>query len=316
LRKYDVLGVGTALVDFFVESTDGFLNKNGLVKGATNFLPRETLDELHKTVADSIFTKLPGDNARNVCEGVSYLGGKSAYASSVAEDTEGNFFIKSLKHQGINSLVVKSPGGTGKIIVFITPDRQRTFAVDLGNSLDYDALPGEAIKESRFIYLTSITFLAKGKIGKTAKNAIKLAHETGTKVAFSLESPPMIEKNREKLLEIIDAIDVLFANEEEMAALIAGGDEAARWLSGKLDLLCLKKAERGSVLYARNEEFSIPCYSRKTVDTTGAGDFYAAGVIYGLSRGKPVEEAGHLGAKLAGRVVERFGATLHETLTP
>jgi hypothetical protein len=310
LREYDVLGIGTALVDFFVESTDKFLVKNGLVKGATNFLPRRKLDELHEVVASSIFTRLPGDNARNVCEGVSYLGGKSAYASSVAEDAEGNFFTESLRSQRITSLVVKRPGRTGKIIVLITPDRQRTFAVDLGNSLDYDALPRNAIRKSRFIYLTSITLLARGKIGKTAEVALNLALKARTKVVLSLESPPMIEENREKLLKIVGGADVLFANEEEMAALTAGGEETMRGLSEKLDLLCLKRGERGSILFSRGEEFSIPCYSRKTVDTTGAGDFYAAGVLYGLSHGRSIEEAGHQGAKLAGKVVERFGATL------
>jgi hypothetical protein len=310
LREYGVFGIGTALVDFFTHSTDEFLIENGLVKGATNFLPWDTLDKLHETVSGSIFIRLPGDNARNVCEGFSYLGGRPAYGSSIGKDREGEFFTRSLENQKIASFLVERPGRTGRILVFITPDHQRTFAVNLGNSLDYDVLPKREIEKSTFLYLTSITFLARGKIGKNAGAALELAKEVGTKVAFSLESPPMIEQNREKLLKIIQGVDVLFVNEEELTALTGRGEDTARELSEKVGLLCLKKAQKGSVLFTRDEEFQIPCYSKKTVDTTGAGDFYAAGVLFGLSKGMDAEKAGHVGAELAGKVVERFGATL------
>jgi sugar/nucleoside kinase (ribokinase family) len=307
--EYDVFAIGTALVDFFAKSTDDFLKKNGLVKGATNFFPRKKLDELHEELSDSIFTCMPGDNARNVCEGVSYLGGKVAYASSVALDPEGDFFLKNLKTHGIHSSVTKKPGRTGKIIVLITPDCQRTFAVDLGNSEDYDSFPKKVLLNSRYFYLTSITLLASGKLGGTVKDALKFAEKESVKVAISLESPPMIKENRRKILEMIGAADVLFANEDELAALEPGGDATARELAAKIGAVYLKKGEKGSKIFTKSREFSIPCYSKKTVDTTGAGDFYAAGAIRGLSLGKSPEEAGKMGAKLAGKVVAHFGAT-------
>jgi sugar/nucleoside kinase (ribokinase family) len=311
-KTYDVFGIGTALVDYFVKSDEDFLAKNGLIKGASNFMPREKLDELHAKLSDSIFAHLPGDNARNTCEGVCFLGGKSAYASNIAGDEEGRIFEESLRAQGIDSFLEKRPGRTGKIISFITRDRQRTFAVDLGNSREYDTLPAEGITNSYFLYLTSITLLEKAAIARSARDAMDLAESSGVRISISLESPPMISENKTKLRKIIPRADVLFANEEELDALVGSKqDDAARALAEDINTVCLKKGEKGSVIFSRGERFPIPCYSVKVVDTTGAGDFYAAGVLFGLSKGKTVEEAGHIGAKLAGKVVGRFGATLH-----
>ncbi len=310
-KTYDVFGIGTALVDYFVKSDEDFLAKNGLIKGATNFIPRKKLDELHAKLSHSVFACLPGDNARNTCEGVCFLRGKSAYASNIAEDEEGSIFEGSLRAQHIDSFLEKKQGNTGKIIAFITPDGERTFAVDLGNSREYDSLPADGIKNAYFLHLTSITLLEKGRIAKSTRDAIEFAKRNNVCVSLSLESPPMINKNKDELRKIIPRADILFANEEELGAFVGSKvDEAARDLAGEIDTVCLKKGGNGSIIFSRGERFSIPAYSVKVVDTTGAGDFYAAGVLFGMSRGQSIEAAGHLGAKLAAKVVENFGATL------
>lgn len=298
-------------MDYFTRSTDNFLKKNSLTKGATNFISREKLDELHTKLSDSIFACFPGDNARNVCEGVSFLGGKSAYASRIADDKDGEIFENGLRAQNIDSFLEKGPGNTGKLIIFITPDSQRTFAADLGNSTEYSTLPARGIKNSNFLYLTSITLLKKGSVSKSACNAMKFAKEKGVHVSISLESPPMINENKNDLSKIISTSDVLFANEDELKALTGLKDEkAARMLAENIPVVCLKKGKNGSVIFSRGERFVIPAHPAKVVDTTGAGDFYAAGVLFGLSREQSVEEAGHQGAKLAAKVIEKFGATL------
>ena len=141
---------------------------------------------------------------------------------------------------------------------------------------------------------------------------MKFAKENDVRIAISLESPPMINKNRAQLRDIVSRADVLFANEEKLEAFTGSRqDEAARALAEDIDTVCLKKGEKGSVIFSRGERSPIPCYSVKVVDTTGAGDFYAAGVLFGLSRGQPAEAAGHVGAKLAAKTVETFGATLN-----
>lgn len=312
-RKYDVFGIGTAVVDYFTRSTDDFLKKNGLTKGATNYVSRERLDELHAKFSRSIFACFPGDNARNVCEGVSFLGGRSAYASRIADDREGEIFEKSLRAHKIDSFLEKGPGNTGKLIIFITPDSQRTFAADLGNGTEYSALPARGIKDSNFLYLTSITLLKKGGTSKSAHKAVKLAKEEGVQVSISLESPPMVRENRKELLRIISMSDVLFANEDELEALTGSRDEkAARMLAENIPVVCLKKGQSGSVIFSRGERFEIPACPTKVVDTTGAGDFYAAGVLSGLSRERSVEEAGRQGSELAAKVIKNFGATLYK----
>jgi sugar/nucleoside kinase (ribokinase family) len=312
-RKYDVFGIGTSVVDYFTKSTDDFLKKNGLTKGATNYIPREKLDKLHAELSDSIFACFSGDNARNVCEGVSFLGGKSAYAGRIAEDKEGKIFENNLHDQNIDSFLEKKPGNTGKIIALITPDFQRTFAADLGNSVEYDALPAKEIKKSNFLYLTSITLLKKGRVSKRAHDAMEFAKENDVRISISLENPPMIKANRDDLSNIISRADVIFANEEELKALVGSKNEkATRMLAENIPVVCLKKGKNGSIIFSRGDRFVILAYPAKVVDTTGAGDFYAAGVLFGLSRGQSAEASGHQGARLATKVIEKFGATLQE----
>ncbi|MEM3421556.1 MAG: adenosine kinase [Candidatus Hadarchaeum sp.] len=315
MPKYDVFGIGTALVDHFCRTTDSFLEKNGLIKGASNFVSRERLDEIQVRLADSIFARFPGDNARNTCEGVVHLGGRSAYAGRVAEDAEGKIFEESLRKQKIASFLEKGPGRTGKIIALITRDGQRTFAVDLGNGKDYGGLPVTGIKNSAFLYLTSITLFADGAISRSARDAMDVAEGNEVRISISLESPPLVEKKKDRLWRILTRADVLFTNEEELKALTGSSDEkAAKELAKEIDIVCLKKGERGSSIFTKEEEFHVPALPANVVDTTGAGDFYAAGVLFGLSRGKSIKESGTLGAQLAKKVVEKFGATLANKL--
>lgn len=304
----NALGIGTALVDHFVKVDDNFLKQQNLIKGATNFLPWTTFDEIYRKLR--IFLTLPGDNARNVCEGVTYLGGSASYVGCVGEDVYGDLFLRELKSLHIHPLVKKVPGRTGRIIVAVTPDGERTFLVNLGVGVNCRFLPEKEIYRADFIYLTSITLTAKGRIRKTAERAVAAAGRKNVKVALSLESPTIVIENRGRLLELIDHVDLLFSNESELEAL----GKSVEWILRRVDLLYLKRGRKGSTVFTREKKWHLPCFSKRTVDTTGAGDFYAAGVIYGLTHGKTPRCAGELGAKLAARVVEHFGATLKNTV--
>jgi len=311
-KTLDLLGIGTAVVDYFAEVDNSFLKKHRLIKGATNFRTREALDGLHRESCEKIFLRLPGDNARNVCEGVSHLGGRSAFAGAVGRDEDGKFLSNALRELGIGSLLVEKPGKTGKILTYITPDRERTFAVDLGNGLQYDTVSDEEVAKSQYLYITSITILAPGPISETCRRVAELARDVGTKIAFSLESPPMIKKNQKILLSIIEGVEVLFANEDEINALGVAPEE----ISGSVGCLFLKRGGQGSTIFHDNKTFQIPKYSKKTVDTTGAGDYYAAGALFALCRSADIEKAGHEGARLAAKIVERFGASFFHESAP
>ncbi|MEW6329326.1 MAG: adenosine kinase [Candidatus Micrarchaeota archaeon] len=300
----DVFGVGTAVVDYFARGGDALLDGLRLIRGASNYTSRERLDAIHARVRKKIFSCYPGDNARNLCEGVRALGGRAAYASGIGDDTEGKIFIKNLRALGIESFLSLLKGSTGKIITFITPDHERTFAVSLGNTVDYDAIPENELARSKFFYLTSITALCDGKLARASVEAMKFCRKRCVRVALSLESAPMVEARREKIMKLLEYVDVLFANENEARALVGDLDRIA----GACDVVFLKMGARGSVVFHRGWRFDIPAYEAEVVDTTGAGDFYAAGAIYGLALGAGAEKAGRIGSYVAARAVEGAGA--------
>ena len=303
----DVFGVGTAVVDYFVRADDALLEELLLIRGASNYMSRERLEGIHARVKKKIFSSYPGDNARNLCEGVRALGGSAGYASGIGKDAEGKIFRKNLRARGIEPFLGMKRGGTGRIMTFITPkrgSRERTFAVSLGGSVDYDEIPEKELARSRFFYLTSITAFCDGKIARASVEAMKFCKRTGVRVCFSLESAPMVEVKRRKIIRLMKYVDMLFTNEEEARAL--GCNE--RGLSELCDIVFLKKGARGSAVFSNGKKYEIPAYEAKVVDTTGAGDFYAAGVIYGLARGASAENAGRVGSYLAARAIEGAGA--------
>lgn len=303
LKVLDVVGIGTPVVDCFATITDDFLKSRGLRKGATNFLPRAELDALEGAV--KVKHVLPGDNARNVCEGISMLNGSAAYGGCVGKDWEGRFFCRTLEMLEIHSEVVFERGRTGKILVLLTPDKERTFAVDLGNSTQYRRVARKVLRRTRFLYLTSITALTSGSLRRTALTWMEQVLESGGRIALSLESPPMIRKHKQEIVRLIDQTHILFANKVEYRSLGMSIETIRR----KVECFFLKMGKQGSKVVWGRSTARIPCLSKRVVDTTGAGDYYAAGALHGLARGLSPEKAGVRGAELAAKIVARTGAS-------
>lgn len=317
----DVFAIGTPVVDYFAHCTDKFIYDLELEKGSTNFITRANVDEICKNLGKNIISISPGDNARNTCEGIKFLGGKCTYGGSIGNDFEGKMFSNSLKSAGISSLLETPPGTTGKIVCLITPDAQRTFAANLGNGEDYSTFDLERAKRHKYFFLTSITVLSKNQIGTLSIGAMKRCADAGVQVAFSLESPAMISNNAKAIMKILDKnpISVVFGNEEEYEAL--GLDPLTDYI-GTAKIAVLKKGEEGSVIITYPDANSgsgarigikaikIPPVPVDVVDTTGAGDSFAAGFLYGISRCKTLQESGDLGAQLASRAISRMGASV------
>lgn len=312
MRKLTLLTIGTALVDVLANASDEFLGKHNLEKGATNFVSRPQLEKIQKQIEGSVVARLPGDNSRNTCEGVRFLGGTAAYASTVADDDDGMFFEESLKKTGVADLLEKKQGRTGKIIALMSPDGERTFAADLGVSVDYEGDAPELAGDAFFAHATSITLLSKGSVSTSARRLLQKAREKKTNVSISLESPPMIRENREELFEELErGCDVLFANEDELEALTGGRSiNDAKKLSGLVKVFFLKKGKFGSVVFDRGSVEEVPALAAKLVDSTGAGDYYAAGALWALSNGVNGLAAAQQGTTLATRIVQRVGASL------
>jgi sugar/nucleoside kinase (ribokinase family) len=269
------------------------------------------LDEMQRKLGKKIFLVSAGDNARNVCEGFCFLGSSASYAGIIGNDGEGRLFELNLAEKGIAALLERRKGNTGKIIALITPDGQRTFAVNLGETLGLAKFDRNALKQASAFYVASITLFGNEKIAKCEKEALLFAKKHGVMTALSLESPPMVKKEQKTLISLAEYADVLFLNEDELEALIgkrgtAGEEKIARMLPDAK--IFLKKGERGSIVICGKARLLIPKYAANMLDSTGAGDAYAAGALYGLCHGYSCEQAARLGSHLAAYVVQNFGA--------
>ncbi|MFA6214234.1 MAG: PfkB family carbohydrate kinase [Candidatus Micrarchaeia archaeon] len=305
----DLLCVGTPVIDMFARVGERELAALGVVKGATNFFSAEELGKIERKLSKKITYRYPGDNARNVCEGFAALGGFCGYAGAAGDDKAGAQFAANLSECGVGSFLQEKRGATGKILALVTPDKQRTFCADLGVSVNYDDVDRIAAKSARMLYVASITLCGDHEASRACHAYMEEFRKAGKKIALALESPPMVEKNRAHLLFLAKRYaSALFLNEDEAAALL--GADAEKKLPSLMPHVpvFLKRGENGSVLFLGGRAHRIGAIKTRALDTTGAGDAYAAGALYGLARGYTPLSSAKIGCYLATKVVEKFGA--------
>jgi sugar/nucleoside kinase (ribokinase family) len=305
----DLFALGTPVVDLFARVDGKAISGLGLTKGATNYFPAKKLAAIERSLGKKIAYRYAGDNARNVCEGFAALGGFAGYQGSVGDDEDGAYFLANLQECGIAPFLQERKGSTGKILALVTPDSERTFCADLGVSPDCSRWEKIPLSETRMFFATSITLAGNSPIASLALRYLEACRKMGKKIALALESPPMVASHRKFLLRISKKYaGVLFMNENEAEALLGRGYEK-KLLSFKPQIpIYLKKGKAGSVLYLHRQAHTISSIKGKVVDTTGAGDAYAAGVLYGLSRHYSPLGCGRLGCMLATSVVGKIGA--------
>jgi len=313
--QYDVVAIGNAIVDILSPAQDDFIVENGMTKGAMAlvFSPEE---------ADALYAKMgpgqevSGGSAANTIAGMAVLGSRCAFIGQVADDQLGEVFAHDVRAAGIRFDTAARAGAptTGRCLIFVTPDGQRTMNTFLGAShyLPADALDAALIADARYLYLEG--YLWDPEEPRAAmRAAIDIARAAGRKVAFTLSAEFVIDRHRAAFLELIEAglIDVLFANEAEIMFLTetASVDAAVAAVSGKVPLVVVTLAERGAMAVAGDERVTVPAQPiDKVVDTTGAGDLFAAGFLHGQSHGKSLEASLTLGAICAAEVIQHFGA--------
>ena len=305
----DLFALGTPVIDLFAKADGRLISKLEIKKNATNFFSAKELSAIERRLGRRITYRYPGDNARNVCEGFAALGGSCCFQGAVGNDAAGAEFASNLRSCGVAAFLQKKKGSTGKIISLVTPDGQRTFCADLGVGTACDRFEKAVFGDSRMLFVTSITFGVPSPTAKLAMKYLEAAKKGKKRIAISLESPPMVEKNRAKFAAIVKKYaDAVFLNEDEARALLGKGAEKKLLKLKPSALVYLKKGKKGSLLIHRGKKMRIPAFPAKVVDTTGAGDAYAAGVLYGLSRGYSPLSSGKLGAMLAAKVVQKIGA--------
>ncbi|MFZ4065945.1 MAG: adenosine kinase [Phenylobacterium sp.] len=309
---FDVAAIGNAIVDVIAPADEDFISAEGLARGAMTLVDEARGSELYARMAPGVETS--GGSAANTVAGLASLGARTAFLGKVANDPLGEVFTHDLRAIGAHfpSLPLQGGPATARCLVNVTPDGQRTMCTYLGASVEFtDAdIDPAVIEAAQIVYLEGYLFDAEPARKAFAK-AAGLARASGRRIALTLSDGFVVERYRAALLGFISAqVDILFANEAEALALFETEDLAVAidGLRARTRLSAVTRSEKGSLLIGDGEVASILARPvEKIVDTTGAGDQYAAGVMYGLAAGRPLEVCGHLGALAAAEVISHYG---------
>lgn len=321
MAKYDVVGIGNALVDVVVEIEKDFLKTHDLPKGGMILVDLERSHSLYNQLPAGL--EISGGSCGNTMSGLATLGGTGAYIGKVRNDAFGEVFRHDMRAIGIDfqtPFALTGPA-TGKCLVLVTPDAERTMCSCLGAAGDLspkDVSPA-LIQSAKIVYLEGYLFdreEAKRAFIKAAEAA--QSGNTGTKVALSLSDSFCVDRHRESFLQLMEHhVDILFANRQELPALYQTTDfDAALAHAAKhCQTVCITDGAAGSVLLRGGEKVVVPVEPvERVVDTTGAGDQYAAGVLYGLTRELPLSTCGHIGSIMGAATVSRHGARTGRTV--
>lgn len=315
--EFDVVGIGNALVDVIVQATDSELDALELPKGSMSLIDLARAESLHASLDAS--REISGGSAANTLAGVASLGGRAAFVGAVAEDRLGEVFAREIRATGVDfePLGAASGGteaiGTGRCVVLVTEDAQRTMATYLGAAarLDPNHVPLELMARTAIVYLEGYLWDLPPAI-EAMRRAIAATHEADGLVALSLSDPFCVERHQRDFLDLLHGeLDVLLGNEEELVALFGVGDfDAAVAAADETGLLvAATRGARGSVVTTPRGPVEVAAEPvDRVVDTTGAGDLYAAGFLYGLTHGSDPTRSARLGGLCAAEVISHYGA--------
>jgi sugar/nucleoside kinase (ribokinase family) len=309
--EIDVLGVGNAIVDVLAEADDAFLVAEGIAKGGMTLIDTARANSLYSRMAPGI--EMSGGSAANTMAGIASLGGACAYIGKVADDQLGTVFAHDIRAIGVRYDTRALTGGepTARCLVLITPDAQRSMNTFLGASSMLGAADLDAglIRSARITYLEGYLF-DRPEAKAAFFDAARIAHEAGREVALTLSDTFCVERHHAEFTRLVNEVDILFANEGEARALTGKSDfdEAARSLADRCRVVCVTHGAKGSVIFEEGKAHRIAAEPvKKLVDTTGAGDLYAAGVLYGLTAGRDIATAGRIGSIAAAEAISHVG---------
>ena len=316
--KYQVYGIGNALVDAEFEVSDKFLADNDIEKGLMTLIDEGQQESLVANLNQQFGLKkrAGGGSAANTLVSISQLGGDTFYACKVADDDSGNFYMKDLAAAGVDTKLeqVKGEGVTGQCTVMVTDDAERTMNTFLGITADFSEseLHFDELKNSEYIYIEG--YLVTSDVSRQAAiNARQVAKENNVKTAFTFSDPAMVTYFKEGVSEIIaDGVDVLFSNEEEALTYSdkSNLEDAISELLKITDKLVITLGSKGARVVTANSDVNIASVAVDAIDTNGAGDMFAGAFMYGLTHGMSDQQAGNLASESAANIVTVFGARL------
>jgi sugar/nucleoside kinase (ribokinase family) len=312
-KQYDVCGIGSPLLDFIVEVDEGVLAEIDMNKGQMHLIDEQQSDRILEMIKRYQVKTAPGGSSANTLACVSALGGSAIFLGKIGDDYHGTIYEQSTTDSGVSSRLVRhESGATGHAITFITPDSERTFATHLGAALQFrkDDVFDEDIRQSKILHIEGYQ-LEDPDLKETCVHAMEVARSSGGKVSIDLADPALIGRNLEPIRELVkEYADIVFVNEMEARAF-TGLDDEEEALSRIYDLCevaVVKLGERGSLIKADGRVIRVPIYPVTVVNTNGAGDAYAAGILYSIAHGIDYERAGRIAAYVASRVVGSVGA--------
>jgi fructokinase len=309
---FDVVGIGNAIVDVLVQADDDVLEAHQLSKGTMALVDEAAAERLYASVGPGLETS--GGSAANTLAGIAQLGGRAGFIGRVRDDQLGTIFSHDIRAVGAHFETPPASSGptTARCLILVTPDAQRTMCTFLGASvlLDPSDLDLNLVAKAKILYLEG--YLWDSEAAKRAFiAAAETARASGGQVALSLSDAFCVDRHRDSFQELVDGhVDILFANEMEITSLYKANSfsEAVEQVRGRCRIAALTRSGDGSLLLSGDNSIEIPAYRLgPLLDTTGAGDLYAAGFLYGYTQGLALEQCGHLASLCAGQVVTQLG---------
>ena len=315
----DVLGIGNAIVDVLARVEETFLVDQGLIKGTMRLIEEAEADRLYRSLGPAI--EMSGGSAANTIAGVASFGGRAGFLGKIRDDQLGAVFAHDIRAAGVRYTTRPAGSGpsTGRCLIAVTPDGERTMNTYLGASAELtpDDVHEDEVSAAAILYLEG--YLFDPPAAKRAfEKAVGIARRSGRQVSLTLSDAFCVNRHRNDFLELIEAgVDVLFANEAEARALfqVEAIEELVRLAGERCRLAVITRSENGSMVVCGGESHAVPVYPvSKVVDATGAGDLYAAGFLVGLSRGLGPVQCARLGSLAAAEIIGHFGARPQQKL--
>ncbi len=306
-----IVGVGSALIDILAHADEGFLSKTGAVKGGMTYVNKEFIDET-LLLSSQPPTLVPGGSACNTVVGVGKLGGAARFVGKCGNGVMGEFFENDLKRQNVEPALLRSDSPTGRVLSIITPDAQRSMFTFLGASAELrpQDITKDCFSNAAIVHIEGYLLFNPELILKV----LKTAKSTGARVSLDLASFNVVKESHELLQHIVESfVDILIANEDEALAYTGHKDEtrAIQALAADVEIAVLKVGKRGSFIACSDQIVPIqPKTGAPVIDTTGAGDLWAAGFLYGLVNGYALEQCGELGSACGYEVCQVVGANI------
>ncbi len=310
--RLDVVGIGNAIVDVITDAEDGFLRAEGMTPGSMMLIDADRAEALHAGMGATL--EASGGSAANTMAGIASLGGSAGYIGKLRDDALGALFAEDIRSLGVVFSTPPSAEGpaTARCLIYVSPDGQRTMNTFLGACADLrpEDIDSGLIKAAQITYLEGYLF-DPPHAKEAFRKAAKIARDAGRKIALSLSDSFCVGRYREEFLDFIgEHVDILFANEDEIVALYETDLNNALGRSvAYCDVVAVTRGAKGSVICAGETRILSPAApGARVVDTTGAGDLYAAGFLYGLCRERDLAECGRIGGLAAAEVIGHYGA--------